>query len=191
VAIQDLHVSFCVSIVRIIGCGIRLITLGVRKQFKDGSFKSRPSTALSPRGINRQTVNTSADVQQSPSTAGNPVLTDAPPHLSCPTCHTTPFDLGEVTKIYSPLMGDSIRLLHIRPSVNETLGLEANLIHFPLLSAQVNNYKALSYTWGAEDASVSITIDGGSMLIRPNLDKILRTLRALKYEYVWVGKGIP
>ncbi|CAN9215725.1 unnamed protein product [Alternaria alternata] len=95
-------------------------------------------------------------------------------------------DLEKTSIVYSPLTGDAIRLLHIRPSVNETLGLEADLVHFPLLSAQLKNYKALSYTWGVEKASVSITINGGSMVIRPNLEKILRKLRALKYEYVWV-----
>jgi hypothetical protein len=55
------------------------------------------------------------------------------------------------------------------------------------MSAQLKNYKALSYTWGEEKASVSITVNGESMLIRSNLDKILRKLRALEYEYVWVG----
>jgi hypothetical protein len=28
-----------------------------------------------------------------------------------------------------------------------------------------------------------------SMLIKPNLDKILRKLRALEYEYIWVSPG--
>ena len=121
------------------------------------------------------------DVQHSQSATSNPVLSDGP---------TPIFDLEEINNVYSPLVGDAVRLLHIYPFADETLDLEADLIHFPLLSAQLKNYKALSYTWGVEKASVSITVNGRSMMIRPNLDKILRTLRALKYEYVWVGKGV-
>ena len=122
------------------------------------------------------------DVQHSQSATSSSVLSDG----------STPiFNLEEISNVYSPLIGDAIRLLHIHPSADGTLDLEADLIHFPLLSAQLKNYKALSYTWGVEKASVSITVNGRSMLIRPNLDKILRTLRALKCEYVWVGKGVP
>ncbi|CAN9294882.1 unnamed protein product [Alternaria alternata] len=106
-----------------------------------------------------------------------------------PAFHTSTSSLGPTCNVYSPLIGDAIRLLHILPSTNETLGLEADLVHFPLLSAQLKNYKALSYTWGEEKASVSIAINGVSMLIRPNLDKILRKLRALEYEYIWVSPG--
>ena len=172
-----------------IGRYVQLITLGVRKQSKNKNFESRPLMALSRHGINRQTANRIVDVQQSPSATRNPVIADGPPHLSCPTFHSTPFNLEETSKVYSPLIGDRIRLLRIHPSANETSGLEADLLHFPLLSAQLKNYKALSYTWGVEKASVSIAINGVSILIRPNLDKILRKLRALGYEYIWVSPG--
>jgi hypothetical protein len=187
VSIQDLRVSSCISSTRKIERCVQLITLGARKQSKDGGFGSRPLISLSSRTINRQTANGIADVQQSPSATSNPVPPDGAPHLNCTTCHTTHSNLEEISIVYSPLIGDAIRLLHIHPSVNKTLGLEADLVHFPLLSAQLKNYKALSYTWGVEKASVSIAINGGSMLIRPNLEKILRKLRALKYEYVWVS----
>jgi hypothetical protein len=145
--------------------------------------------ALSRRGFDRQTANEMTDVQQSPLAASNPVLPDGLTHLSRPAFHTSTSSLGPTCNVYSPLIGDAIRLLHILPSTNETWGLEADLVHFPLLSAQLKNYKALSYTWGEEKASVSIAINGVSILIRPNLDKILRKLRALEYEYIWVSPG--
>ena len=168
---------------------VQLIILGVRKQSKKGSFGSRPLIALLHREFKRQTTNRIAYVQQSPSATREPVAPDGPSHLNCTTCHTTPSSLEEMSIVYAPLIGDAIRLLHIHPSLDETLGLEADLVHFPLLSAQLKNYKALSYTWGAEKASVYIAINGASMSISPNLDKILRELRALEYEYVWVSPG--
>lgn len=157
--------------------------MGGRKHSENGGFASQSSMALSRCGINEQTATDIADVPQSSSA----VSSNGSTHLSRPASQTIPSDLEEISSIYSPLIGDAIRLLHIHPSVDQTLGLEADLVHFPLLSAQSKNYKALSYIWGEERASVSITVNGGSMLIRPNLDKILRTLRALRYEYVWVG----
>jgi hypothetical protein len=145
--------------------------------------------ALSHREVNRQITDRFADVQQPRPATSAPMPPDGPSHLNRTTCHTTPSSLEEISIVYSPLIGDAIRLLHIHPSSDETLGLEADLVHFPLLSAQLKNYKALSYTWGVEKASVSIAINGASMSISPNLDKILRELRALEYEYVWVGLG--
>jgi hypothetical protein len=164
-------------------CYVHLIPVGGRKHSENEDFASKSSMALSRYRINKQTANDIADVRQCPSV----VLPDGSTHISRPVSHTIPSDLEEISSIYSPLIGDAIRLLHIHPSVDKTLGLEADLVHFPLLSAQSKNYKALSYIWGKEKASVSITVNGGSMLIRPNLDKILRTLRDLKHEYVWVG----
>lgn len=145
--------------------------------------------ALSHREVNRQTANRVADVQQSPSATSEAVLPDGPSYLNRTICHSTLFSLEDMSIVYSPLIGDAIRLLHIHPSVDETSGLKADLVHFPLLSAQLENYKTLSYTWGVEKASVSIAINGASMFISPNLDKILRELRALEYEYIWVSPG--
>jgi hypothetical protein len=118
------------------------------------------------------------DEQHFPSDASNSVLLDGP---------TDSYNLEEISNVYSPLIGDAIRLLRIHSSVDEMLGLKADLIHLPLMSAQLKNYKALSYTWGGEKTSVSVVVNGGSILIRPNLDKILRTLRTLGYQYVWVS----
>ena len=107
---------------------VQLITLGVRKQFKKGSFGSRSLMALSHREFKRQTANRIAYVQQSPSATSEPVPPDGPSHLNCTTCHTTPSSLEEMSIMYSPLTGDAIRLLHIHPSLDETLGLEADLV---------------------------------------------------------------
>jgi hypothetical protein len=157
---------------------IKQINGGGRKQSENEGFGCRPIAALSRHGTNGQIANGMTDVQRSQSATSNPVLSDDPAPV---------FNLEEISKIYSPLIDDAIRLLHIYPSGDETLGVEADLVHFPLLSARLKNYKALSYTWGVEKASVSIAINGASMLISPNLDKILREIRALEYEYVWVS----
>jgi hypothetical protein len=152
--------------------------MGGRKQSVNEGSGSRPLTILSHRETDRPIENKMTDGQHIPSTASSSVLPDGPKDS---------YNLNEISKVYSPLIGDAIRLLRIHSSVDETLGLKADLVHIPLSSAQLMNYKALSYTWGEEKASVSVTVNGGSILIRPNLDKILRTLRALEYEYVWVS----
>lgn len=93
--------------------------------------------ALSRRGIHRQTANEMADVQQSSLVARNPVLPDGLTHLSRPTFHTSTSSLGPTCNVYSPLIGDAIRLLHILPSTNETLGYVSFILVSMALSKDV------------------------------------------------------
>lgn len=81
---------------------------------------------------------------------------------------------------------NDIRLLQLAPSEEEHMEIQASLIHQPLRSAQVRGYTALSYTWDSKASHKWIRLDGKRMNVQPNLLRILRKLRALRFKLVWV-----
>lgn len=95
-------------------------------------------------------------------------------------------DTRAAVYIYSPLLAGDIRLLQILPSTTDSSPLRFNLIHVPLLTARARRYTALSYVWGAGAATRTVLLDEKEVKIRPNLAHILRIMRSLHYEFVWV-----
>ncbi|OBS22634.1 hypothetical protein FPOA_08967 [Fusarium poae] len=87
-----------------------------------------------------------------------------------------------------------IRLLHLLPQRTRHLqlsapwyscvGLECTFETVDLASAPP--YEALSYTWGEEDASVRIHLNGKEFLVRPNLAYALAALRVSEPRVLWV-----
>jgi hypothetical protein len=120
---------------------------------------------------------------QPPSTRGS---ADGGPCLAIRDLETLASD-HDATYSYSPLAQSDIRLLRIHPFEERTDPLHASLEHKSILSAQSQQYVALSYTWGSMNAVVPILVDGKVLRIRPNLANILQLLRGLRTEYVWVS----
>jgi hypothetical protein len=87
---------------------------------------------------------------------------------------------------YMPLFEKDIRLIRLRPSLDETSKIEVDLIHIPLDSARVLGYIALSYTWGSMNTFATILVDGKLLKVGPNVQRILIRLRCLGLEYIWV-----
>jgi hypothetical protein len=87
-----------------------------------------------------------------------------------------------------PLVHDeTIRLLQIAPSTNldSSVPLECSILETRLELAPV--YTALSYTWGNDVATASLSIDGLSFMIRPNLHSALLALRYVSLKRIlWV-----
>lgn len=84
---------------------------------------------------------------------------------------------------YDGLEPGSIRLLLIKAraadAANSDQVISCQLLHTPLPDSEECPvlYEALSYTWGAERATLPIIIDGCSFYVRPNLHDALKTLR--------------
>jgi Heterokaryon incompatibility protein (HET) len=82
---------------------------------------------------------------------------------------------------------ETIRLLQIAPSTNldSSVPLECSILKTRLEVAPV--YTALSYTWGNDVATASLSIDGLSFMIRPNLHSALLALRYVSLKRIlWV-----
>ena len=82
---------------------------------------------------------------------------------------------------------ETIRLLQIAPSTNldSSVPLECSILKTRLELAPV--YSALSYTWGNDAATVSLSINGLSFMIRPNLHSALLALRYVSLKRIlWV-----
>lgn len=88
---------------------------------------------------------------------------------------------------HTPLMNpESIRLLHIRQGEQAADEISIDLHHFPLASTP--EYVALSYVWGSDHPSHTITCDGAQFLVRENLYRALHHLRAHvdQHQYLWI-----
>jgi hypothetical protein len=85
------------------------------------------------------------------------------------------------------LADTEIRLLKFEHTSVSSSPLKATLQHVPLLSARAMGYIALSYTWGDLSATSDLVVDGKRLKIRPNLARILRKLRTLRYDYICVS----
>jgi hypothetical protein len=84
---------------------------------------------------------------------------------------------SEVHFEYNPLRKNEIRLLKILPTSEVE---EPQIVSCPLILVSLQNlpvYAALSYAWGNEEAKRKIIVNGGVLLIRPNLDAFLREMR--------------
>ena len=82
---------------------------------------------------------------------------------------------------------ETIRLLQIAPSTNldSSVPLECSILKIRLELAPI--YTALSYTWGNDVATASLSIDGLSFMIRPNLHSALLALRYISSKRIlWV-----
>jgi Heterokaryon incompatibility protein (HET) len=98
-------------------------------------------------------------------------------------------DTRATAYIYSPLLHTDIRMIHlfqILPSKIDSSPLRFKLVHVPLLTARARHYTALSYTWGAEAATSTIFLGEKETRIRPNLAYILRRMRSLHYDFIWL-----
>lgn len=76
---------------------------------------------------------------------------------------------------YHPLKDGNIRILELFPGAPTDL-ISCSLVETPIEDA--GNFEAVSYTWGTEDPSCPIQIDGGSFQIRPSLEAALVEFRA-------------
>ena len=82
---------------------------------------------------------------------------------------------------------ETIRLLQIAPSTNlgSSVPLECSILKIRLELAPI--YTALSYTWSNDVATASLSIDGLSFMIRPNLHSALLALRYISSKRIlWV-----
>jgi Heterokaryon incompatibility protein (HET) len=83
---------------------------------------------------------------------------------------------------HTPLTGDSIRLLRIRRVEPE---VECTLHHFPRRTCPY--YEAISYSWGIQPLSESITLDDFRYDVTPHLyDGLRRIFASLKSKWLWV-----
>ena len=81
-----------------------------------------------------------------------------------------------VTKLYRPLdrNKNEIRLLSFRPSASRSCQIHLESRHVSLRNPPA--YQALSYAWGAEPATYRLTVNGKTVMIRPNPHAALRQL---------------
>ncbi|KAF5580683.1 heterokaryon incompatibility (het-6OR allele) [Fusarium pseudocircinatum] len=87
---------------------------------------------------------------------------------------------------YSPLPSNGwFRLLSILPSHDETSDISCELRHHELSACP--QYEAISYTWGNEDATKRLLVNGTVFEVRPNLYAALRAFRqAHETKLIWV-----
>lgn len=85
---------------------------------------------------------------------------------------------------------DTIRLLQLHPSDGHQDNddtLRCSLRHYELHSDDRPSYRALSYTWGVDDAQHPLHTGGGTVLmIRDNLRSALLALRGRNSCWLWV-----
>jgi hypothetical protein len=80
-----------------------------------------------------------------------------------------------------------VRIAEIEPAENRDDPIKCKLTHHYLRNNPT--YKTLSYTWGEDDKSKRIIVDGKYLLISRNLDAALKRLRCLdKPLYIWVDR---
>ena len=82
---------------------------------------------------------------------------------------------------YRPLRENHFRFIHFF-GPDEHGKRPIGIIQRPLHTAE---YHALSYTWGGEKPSISITCNGKQLLITSNLHHALRTLSNQGYHDLW------
>jgi hypothetical protein len=89
----------------------------------------------------------------------------------------------------APLGSNRIRLLHLRPSEDETASINGQLCEYPLENSdqRTHLYEALSYVWGSSNKPRSIFIEGCDLPITENLYTALSRLRNCSLErIIWV-----
>lgn len=92
--------------------------------------------------------------------------------------------------VYSPFsQPNSIRLLQLLPRKEDPKSLQCSLFEYPLrnLDNSSHLYEALSYVWGSEDKSQSITIGDQILSITQNLYMLLCRLQNYSLSrIIWV-----
>ena len=89
----------------------------------------------------------------------------------------------------SPLPGsNSIRLLRLNPSEDETAPIKCQLFNYSLDGSDKGppQYEALSYVWGNPENTLPIFIDEHQFNITENLYAALRRLRDRSIEWIWI-----
>lgn len=81
--------------------------------------------------------------------------------------------------IYTPLEPGKIRLVHLHPASDSKADVVCSLEYARL--SDKPRYQALSYVWGSQKEPKEILLNGTTVLITQNLDKVLRRLR-LQHE---------
>ena len=81
---------------------------------------------------------------------------------------------------YAPLRRNEIRLLEILPG-RYSERVSCRLVHCFL--EQLPKYAALSYAWGTETTDREICVDGGTLLVNPNLEAALLEFRKTSLAY--------
>jgi len=90
---------------------------------------------------------------------------------------------------YSHLSPLSIRLLRLLPSGEDLKHLWCELFEYPLRHSDKSShpYEALSYVWGSEDKSKSITVNDKNLHITQNLyTALLRLQDHLCSRVIWI-----
>jgi len=91
---------------------------------------------------------------------------------------------------YSSLLPgrDSIRLLRLLPTEDETTPIKCQLFNYRLDESDKRppRYDALSYVWGDRQKTSSISIDEHCFDVTENLHTALRRLRDRSIEWIWV-----
>ncbi|XP_014555772.1 hypothetical protein COCVIDRAFT_64178, partial [Bipolaris victoriae FI3] len=94
-----------------------------------------------------------------------------------------------------PLLPDSIRLLRLLPSEDETAPIQCELFHYSLQESgrRTHPYEALSYVWGRADNPQSIFVrehdptSGNGLPVTQNLHAALARLRYSLFErIIWI-----
>lgn len=87
---------------------------------------------------------------------------------------------------YSPLPSKGwFRLLSILPSHDESSEISCELHHHELSTCP--HYEAISYTWGNEDATKRLLVNGTVFKVRPNLHAALKAFRKPhEAKLIWV-----
>lgn len=94
------------------------------------------------------------------------------------TRHTPP--------IYTPLSQSSIRVLELFPGPTGS-EIHGNLIELSLNNKFSGGYEALSYMWGAQEATSTIFLGGKPFAIRLNLSAALEALRSSgRLRKIWI-----
>ncbi|KIW03277.1 uncharacterized protein PV09_05493 [Verruconis gallopava] len=76
-----------------------------------------------------------------------------------------------------PLHSSSIRVLHLLPSVDDSV-IRCKLVVYPLQEAKEVTYQAISYCWGDANDKLEIYVDDKVLRVNRNLCAALRRLRS-------------
>lgn len=92
------------------------------------------------------------------------------------------------TSLYTPLQYNEIRLVKILPSNDFSSTVNATCYTTSFAPGHaIENFTALSYTWGPSNNTSYIIVNGFKQFITPNLESALRHLRRTKEELVlWI-----
>jgi hypothetical protein len=96
----------------------------------------------------------------------------------------------ESTERYRPLLEPgAIRLLVLQPSRDLQAEVECNLLYTTLSRCEddlIEGYTALSYVWGDEVVTKTISVDGRDVEVTANLESALRHLRdPSRHQKLW------